>query len=287
MMTAPDELAAHFRSLTDEELIHQSAKALTDEARALAEAEARSRGLAVPVTVEYLPPGGDNRGSTGDYVDIANLQDQAEAHLLKAYLESCGIPAVTTGANVARAFGGVFGGTRLCVQKPFAEQARELVASYNDGVFELDENTGDHPCLQSNNSLAEPQEKGLKTYRVYVHPERAASIVVKVGFSWAALVFGPLWFLVNRMWINSLFFLSLVIGGRLHFQHFQPTNQTEDLMLLGMQFLYISAWILFSKFANSLLCSDLENKGYVLKATVTAKNPVYAREKATLISKRQ
>jgi hypothetical protein len=283
MMTTPDELAAHFRSLTDEELIRQSTKALTEEARALAEAEARSRGLKFPETVGHAVPGRDNSGATGDYVDIANLQDQAEAHLLKAYLESSGIPSVATGADVARAFGGVFGGTRLCVQKSFAKQARELVANYNDGVFQLDENADEYLAFQSDNSLTEGQEKGLKTYRVYAHPKRAASIVVKVGFSWAALVFGPLWFLVNRMWINSLFFISLVLGGRLHFQHFQPTNQTEDLMLLGMQFLYITAWILFSKFANSLLCSDLENKGYVLKATVKAKNPAYAREKATQI----
>lgn len=284
-MADPNELADYFHSLNDEELIRQCTTDLREDARALAEAEVRSRGLKLPESVEYAASDRESSASPSDYVDIAWLQDQAEAYLLKGYLEGFSIPSVVAGANVARAFGGAFGGTTLCVQKTFAKRAIEYVANYNNGDFQLDENASEGSGLQPNNSQPLRQAKGLKTYRVYSHPERAATMVVKVGFSWAALIFGPLWFLLNRMWINFLIFTSLVVGGNLYFRHFRPANQTELLLLVGMQILYIAAWFLFSKFANHLLCSDLENKGYSLKATVTAKNPAYARDEATRVSK--
>ena len=286
-MTDPNELAAHFRSLTDEELIRQWTKGLREEARTLAEAEVRSRGLKLPETFEDAASSRENGDSPADYVDIACLQGQAEAYLLKGYLDSFGISSVIAGANVARAFGGAIGGTTLSVKKAYAKQALEFVANYNNGDFQLDESAGEDTDLQPDNSRSDNEVKGLKTYRVYSHPERTATVVVKVGFSWAAFFFGPLWFLLNRMWVNFFIFTSLVVGGELYFRHFNPTNQTEVLMLGGMQALYVAAWVLFSRFANNLLCSDLENKGYLLKATVTAENPAYARGEATNDSKRQ
>ena len=47
-----------------------------------------------------------------------------------------------------------------------------------------------------------------------------------------------------------------------------------------MYVLFLIVWFLIGKLANSLLGSDLEDQGYVLKATVSAKSVSEARESA-------
>ena len=277
MTTNLNKLAAHYSSLADEELLRQRTKELTPEARALADKELQSRGLPTSATNDQPVPASEattqkhNPARTG-FVDIAQLHDPAEAHLLRGYLESYGIPAVVIGADVARTFSSVFGGTRLSVPEPFAEQARHYVAHYNNSDSSLDECPEDDTDLQP--------DRGLKTYRVYAHPKRKTRIVVRTGFNWAALIFGPLWFLLNKMWVNALIYMALIGGNWLYFTHAHPVSPMDIQISNVMLILYPIGWILFSVFANSLLCSDLESRGYSLKATVRARNPAYAREEA-------
>jgi len=122
----------------------------------------------------------------------------------------------------------------------------------------------------------------MKTYRIYKHPEKSLAMVVKVGFSWGAFFFGPLWFLFNKMWLNFALVATLSVAANLAFQNNHPANKTDALIFLGMYVLYLIVWFFIGKVANILLCSDLKAQGYVLQATVQAKNPSYAREAAAV-----
>lgn len=124
----------------------------------------------------------------------------------------------------------------------------------------------------------------MKTYRVYSHPNRPVPMVVKVGFSWPAFIIGPLWFLVNKMWLNFAIVTAFIVSANLYFHHFKPSSQGEKLLDLGMALLALVGWFLIGKFANLLLCSDLEGRGYVLQATVKAKSTRTAREEFAKMS---
>ena len=111
-------------------------------------------------------------------------------------------------------------------------------------------------------------------------------MVVKVGFSWLAFIFCPWWFLLNGMWLNFLLVASFVISAWFYFEYQELTSQSDALLFIVMYLLYLMTWFLVGKFANALLCSDLKEKGYVLKVTVAAKNVSHAREEAAAISHR-
>lgn len=281
MTNGSNELADYYASLTDDELFRRSAKELTAEARALVDRELESRHLAsATVREEVLPevdaaPEADALTSV-ELIDVAQFYDPAEAYLLKGYLESFGIPATVIGADVARTFSGVVGGNRLSVPKPFVVQAIERMAAYNESRASPEDSPDDGAAVAAD----QPIGGQLKTYRVYAHPRRKTSVVVRSGFSWAALIFGPLWFLVNRMWVNGLIFVALVIGSTLYAIHADPVSVSEHYIDALLLLLHPVVWLLFSALANTLLCSDLEGKGYALRATVRARNPAYAREAA-------
>lgn len=281
MTRDPDELSAYYASLTDEELLRRSSKELTAEARALVDKELESRRLAsaavredaVPEVVTAPEEGGLN---SVELIDVAQFYDPAEAYLLKGYLESFGIPATVIGADVARTFSGVVGGSRLSVPNPLVAQALERMAEYNESRVSLEESSDDDVAP----GAGQPSSGRLKTYRVFAHPGRNTLVVVRSGFNWAALIFGPLWFLVNRMWGNALIFVILFVGNALYVPNANPVSEMDVRIDDLMVFLYPLVWLLFSALGNTLLCSDLEAKGYALKATVRARNPAYAREAA-------
>ena len=281
MTNDSNELADYYASLTDEELLRRSAKALTAEARALVDKELESRRLATAtVREEVLPevdaaPEAEGLASV-ELIDVAQFYDPAEAYLLKDYLNSFGIPATVIGADVAWTFNGVIGGSRLSVPKPLVAQALERVAEYNDSRVSLESPPDDGVATDAE----QPSSGRLKTYRVYVHPKRKTPVVVRSGFNWAALIFGPLWFLVNRMWANALILVTLVLGKLLYVTHADPLSASDLRIAAFLFLLYPLVLLLFSALANTLLCWDLEGKGYVLKAIVRARNPAYAREAA-------
>jgi hypothetical protein len=124
----------------------------------------------------------------------------------------------------------------------------------------------------------------MKTYRIYKHPEKSLAMVVKVGFSWGAFFFGPLWFLFNRMWLNFALVATLSAAANLAFRNNHPTTQADALIFFSMYILYFVAWFFIGKVANVLLCADLEAQGYALQATVQAKNATYARDATSIQS---
>lgn len=115
----------------------------------------------------------------------------------------------------------------------------------------------------------------MKTYRVYVHPKKPTSVVVKVGFSWPAFIIGPLWFLLNGMWLKFLIVTAFFGGAHVYFQN-APDNPWVALLAL----IYFIIWFSIGKWANALLGDELKTDGYEVIATVEANNTSEAREKA-------
>lgn len=285
-----NDLPAYFHSLTDEALISQCLPGrLTEAARAVAEAEVRSRGLRLPEMARSDESDTTDDVYHGDFKNVARFLDPTEAHLIKAHLESCGVPALVADANLVQAnpfLGGAIGGTSVRVPEAFAAEAVELIAKFNRGEFQDDE-SHDNSNDAGDTPASAVESRRLKTFRVYAHPDQPVPIVVKVGFSWAAFIFGPLWFLVNRMWMNFAIVAALFGGGNLYFRHQHPSTEAGLLLFAGMYVLFFIAWFMIGKFANSLLAIDLEDKGYRLVATVKARNPTYARDEAVKLSASQ
>jgi hypothetical protein len=194
-----------------------------------------------------------------EYVIVFRLPDQAEMQVIRSYLESFGIPAAVS----ADAFCGALDGIVLRVPEALAGQAVELIEQYKNG---------EHRLAEPNIPHVGENADGLSVFRVYSRPDRTVPVVVKDGFSWPALIFGPLWFLLNRMWVNSVLVFSLEIGAQLYLG-------SRDADTWKWIF-YLLARFLIGKWGNTLLCLDLENKGYARLATVSAKNPAYARAAA-------
>ena len=117
----------------------------------------------------------------------------------------------------------------------------------------------------------------MKTFRIYAHPDKPRPIAVKVGFCWPAFLIGPLWFLLNRMWVNSLLVLLFIVGG-----HFASARTDFAGALLAL--LYLITWLLIGLVANPLLASDLESNGYVLQTTVQASSISKATDRAVEVA---
>ncbi|MGE5384831.1 MAG: DUF2628 domain-containing protein [Betaproteobacteria bacterium] len=218
----------------------------------------------------------------GDFTIVARSLEPTEAHLLKSYLESCSIPAIVADANLVQAapfLTGPVGGASVRVPKDFAPEALDLIAKFNRIDVQADSLSDDAVDLPLEKSGIAGARK-LKTYGVYTHPDKPIPLVVKAGFSWGAFIFGPLWFLLNRMWLNFFLVTTLYVGGNLYFRFHQVDADLGAPLFIGMYFLYLLLWFLIGKFANSLLAADLEDRGYKRIATVMAENPAYAREEA-------
>jgi hypothetical protein len=80
------------------------------------------------------------------------------------------------------------------------------------------------------------------------------------------------------MWLTAAIVIALGVGEKLFFDNFKPASSSGALFGLLMFLLAIVAWFLIGKVANFLLCSDLEDRGYVLQSTFSAKSARAARE---------
>ena len=106
----------------------------------------------------------------------------------------------------------------------------------------------------------------MNTYRVMVHPEKAVPVVVKIGYCWPAFLIGPLWFVVNGMWLNFLLVTAFVVSSNFFF-----AGRFGGGTLYGfLGALNAIVWILIGAFANWLLTAELREQGYVQRGTVQA-----------------
>ena len=91
-------------------------------------------------------------------------------------------------------------------------------------------------------------------------------MVVKDGFCWPAFLIGPLWFLVNGMWLNFLLVSAFVVSSSLFF----ASKLTGGSLYGLLAAVNAVVWILIGAFANWLLTAELQEQGYVQRGTVQA-----------------
>jgi hypothetical protein len=100
----------------------------------------------------------------------------------------------------------------------------------------------------------------MRVYTVHEPPASsgaAGPVLVREGFSWAALLFGPLWALAHRLWLEALAWFLLVLLAGLLSPWFGPWAA------IGLQFLLAAE-------ARNLRRWALRRRGWTEAAVVAA-----------------
>jgi hypothetical protein len=95
----------------------------------------------------------------------------------------------------------------------------------------------------------------------------ATPVVVREGFSWGALIFGPLWLAVHRAWIAAVlslaaFILIIVLAS----DGIAAALLTTLILLLGLSGHDIRRW-------------SLDHRGYLLSQVLMARDELEATER--------
>jgi len=95
----------------------------------------------------------------------------------------------------------------------------------------------------------------------------AAPVLVREGFSWGALFFGPVWFAVHRAWIAAALALAaIVLLAVLTHDGIMAASLAALAILLGLSGHDIRRWA-------------LDHRGYLLAQVVAARRELEALEK--------
>ena len=94
-----------------------------------------------------------------------------------------------------------------------------------------------------------------------------APVLVREGFSWGALLFGPLWFAAHRAWIAAVLSLAaIILIVVLAKDGVSAVLLTALLILLGLSGHDLSRW-------------SLDHRGYLLSQVVTARDELEALQR--------
>ena len=104
----------------------------------------------------------------------------------------------------------------------------------------------------------------MKKFRVFSHPDKGYE-VVKVGFSWFALIFGILWILANRLWLKAgLWFLAMIVLGIIDkVANNLPQNAATTIIYLFLSAAYFAVWLIPAFKGNNWKEQSLRKMGYV------------------------
>lgn len=207
----------------------------------------------------------------GDFVVVTTCETPTEAHLLKETLVAAGLPAQVADANFVQAnpwMSSAVGGVRVLVPASLADEAKATLAAFNAGALQIDANHGSQEIgEQGGESSAGP---GLRIFQMYRHEARKPNLVaVKQGFSWAAFIIGPLWFLLNGMWLTFLLSISFTWCAPLVIRSFGNGSASVQLLVVGAFFV---GWVFTGVVANFLLGEELKRRGYSVGLLVRARS---------------
>jgi hypothetical protein len=144
MEVSREELAKNYRELSDEELLARvQAGTLTDLAMDVAASELRARGLKLPKTQSTEESAGADEldEETVDLVTVARFSNALKANVLRGCLEAHGIFAFIWGEHTEghRFFSIPTGGVRVQVPDKQLAQAKEVMAAWERGELEIDD----------------------------------------------------------------------------------------------------------------------------------------------------
>lgn len=145
MTVTRQNLVAHFRLLSDDELLDQFRSGdLTDVAQEVASAELRSRKINFSEAQSPKPttePGLKGPWSSEDLVLVARL-NSVSANLLQSRLHAEGVPAILADEFAYRniPFGGAgLDGVRVLVPESYLDRAAEIKTKIDRGDYALDD----------------------------------------------------------------------------------------------------------------------------------------------------
>ncbi|MET0335814.1 MAG: DUF2628 domain-containing protein [Rhizobacter sp.] len=210
----------------------------------------------------------------GDFVPVATCATPTEAHLLKETLVAAGLSAEVADANFVQAnpwMSNAVGGVRVLVPASLVSEAKATVDAFHAGAFQLDANHGVAADASPEAPVAEAP--GLRTFLLYHHPTRKPAVLaVKQGFSWAAFIIGPVWFILNGMWLTALLSLSFTWGAPWIIRLLGGSaNSGGGVVQLLAVAAFVAVWIFTAKVANFLFGEELKRKGYVAGDIVRAR----------------
>ncbi len=105
----------------------------------------------------------------------------------------------------------------------------------------------------------------MKNFQIYKHPFYGFECV-KIGFSWPALFFGPIWIFISRLW--AVFFIWITLYGLILYVSGMPhANLSVPLVLIAIS---IALLITPAFQGNDWLMSSLRKRGYVYVNIVQA-----------------
>ena len=143
-----EDLEQVFRALADDELTHRVAsERLTELARWVAIAELKRRRLQVPVANSGRANANEGNVYHGDMTIVARNLDATEAFMLCSCLRAAGVPADSGDTNLVQTHSLLtiaVGGACVRVPENYLAEAREIIAAFKRGEFQLDEDFDYH-----------------------------------------------------------------------------------------------------------------------------------------------
>jgi hypothetical protein len=106
----------------------------------------------------------------------------------------------------------------------------------------------------------------LRIWTAHVR-QSATPVLVREGFSWGALFFGPVWLAFHRAWIAAV--LSLVVTVLIVVL---PTDGVSAVLLVGLM-------LLLGLSGHDLRRWSLDHRGYLLAQVITARDELEALER--------
>lgn len=111
----------------------------------------------------------------------------------------------------------------------------------------------------------------MKQYNLYLHNSgRFEAQAVKLGWSWPAFLFGPLWALAKKLWLHAIGFIVAVVAAQFLFLSVAADNPAYDYV---PQLLPWALSILFGAKGNIWRERSLCSRGYALTGSAAANNP--------------
>ncbi|MBT4890655.1 MAG: DUF2628 domain-containing protein [Rhodospirillales bacterium] len=116
----------------------------------------------------------------------------------------------------------------------------------------------------------------MRVYSVHVRrdgldPDRDI-VLVKEGFSWAALVLSVVWALWHRLWMFAATIVIFMMGTALAFDFFGFHHD-----IIGV--FHVGGAVLCGLIANDLRCAQLERQGFEAIDLVTAETRLQAESR--------
>jgi len=222
-----------------------------------------------PAVTDSVPP------PAGDFVVVARCETPTEAHVLQQTLAAAGVAARVADAHLVQAHSwmtGAVGGVRVLVPASLAADAQAVLAEFRAGAFELVPQGPDAEGAEPEPEAVDPAGVGGRRFIVFRHPTRTPRVIaVKKGFSWPAVLVGPLWFLLNGMWPTFFLSLGVVWGGPALVRMADVPDDPRSGLFQGLAAMALLAlWSGFGWVANALLAQELERRGYEVGAVLRA-----------------